>query len=199
MTGKILKCGVLLSLILFAGACAKKETATESLKLAEETGMPAAPEMPKGGNEESGSGVVLSSAPSEGVPVTKALEVPSMVPEADAAEIAGNLKLIKTATVSCEVSKLDEGFDEVYKIAQAQRGIVVGTTRNVHEEGYAYGSVTIKVAPERYDETIRALRKVGRLLSENSTTEDVTAEYVDLEARLANACLLYTSPSPRDS
>jgi hypothetical protein len=34
---------------------------------------------------------------------------------------------------------------------------------------------------------MRALREVGRLLEENSTTEDVTQEYTDLQARLDNA------------
>jgi len=34
---------------------------------------------------------------------------------------------------------------------------------------------------------MKALRKVGRLISENSSSEDVTARYVDLTARLENA------------
>jgi len=64
--------------------------------------------------------------------------------------------------------------------------MVVGTSRDVADQGYSYGSVTIKVHPLKYDETMRALRKIGRLLEENSTTEDVTQEYTDLQARLDN-------------
>lgn len=109
------------------------------------------------------------------------------VPEASAAELGRELKLIKTADLTTEVDDVDDGFEEVYAVAKAEKAIVVGTTRSVADEGYSYGSVTVKVDPSKYDETMKALRKVGKLLSENSTTEDVTQEYVDLGARLENA------------
>jgi hypothetical protein len=109
------------------------------------------------------------------------------VPEASAEEIAGDLKLIKTAELTAEVDDVDAAFEEVYAVAKAEKAIVVGTTRSVADEGYSYGSVTVKVHPSKYDETMKALRQIGRPLSENSTTEDVTQEYVDLQARLENA------------
>jgi hypothetical protein len=109
------------------------------------------------------------------------------VPEANAEEIAGDLKLIKTADITCEVDDVDKGFEDVYAVAAAENGLVVGTNRAVAGEGYVYGSVTIKVHPAKYDETIRALRDIGRLVSETSTTSDVTQEYYDVQARLENA------------
>jgi hypothetical protein len=109
------------------------------------------------------------------------------VPEASAAEIGADLKLIKTADVTAEVEDVDAGFEEVYAVARAEKALVVGTTRAVADEGYATGSVTIKVDPAKFDETMKELRKIGKLLSEVSTTEDVTQEYFDLQARLENA------------
>jgi hypothetical protein len=109
------------------------------------------------------------------------------VPEANAEEIAGELKLIKTAEITCEIDDVDQGFEEVYAVAAAEKGLVVGTNRAVAEEGYIYGSVTLKVHPSKYDETVKALRGIGRLVSETSTTADVTQEYVDVQARLENA------------
>jgi hypothetical protein len=100
---------------------------------------------------------------------------------------ATDLKLIKTAELTSEVDDVDEGFEKVFGVAKGARAIVVGTSREVAEQGYSYGSVTIKVHPSKYDETMRALRKIGRLLEENSTTEDVTRAYTDLQARLDNA------------
>jgi hypothetical protein len=108
-------------------------------------------------------------------------------PPSDAAAIAGELKLIKTADMTCEIANVDEGFDKVYAIAAAERAIVIGTTRSVAEEGYALGSVTLKVHPSKFDETVRAMRDVGRPMSETTATEDVTQDYVDLQARLENA------------
>jgi len=109
------------------------------------------------------------------------------VPEADAADIGRDLKLIKTADVTAEVDDIDAGFEEVYAVANAEKALVVGTTRAVADEGYSTGSVTIKVGPAKFDETMKELRKIGKLLSEVSTTEDVTQEYFDLQARLENA------------
>ncbi len=106
---------------------------------------------------------------------------------AEAVDIAGELKLIKTAGLTCEIDDVDEGFEQVYAVAAAERALVVGTNRAVAEEGYVFGSVTLKVHPSKFDETVRALREIGRLLSESSTTEDVTQEYVDVQARLENA------------
>jgi len=104
-----------------------------------------------------------------------------------AAGKAAELKLVKTAELTCEVADVDEGFERVYTVARAERATVVGTTRDVAEQGYSYGSVTVKVHPSKFDDVMRALREVGRLLEENSTTEDVTQEYTDLQARLDNA------------
>ena len=109
------------------------------------------------------------------------------LPEASAEEIAGELKLIKTADITCEVDDVDRGFEDVYAVAAAEKGFVVGTNRAAAEEGYIYGSVTLKVHPSKYDETVKALRDIGRLVSETSTTADVTQEYVDVQARLENA------------
>lgn len=106
---------------------------------------------------------------------------------AEAADVAGELKLIKTADLTCEIDDVDEGFEQVYAVAAAERALVVGTNRAVAEEGYVFGSVTLKVHPSKFDETVRALREIGRLVSESSTTEDVTQEYVDVQARLENA------------
>ncbi len=188
----------LVTVLILAAGCAKKTDAgippaTKTLEEPAPASAPVAGEFEA--KKEKGAGGVSDAAtpaapggkPSE-TPVTRATELPGLSPpEADAADIAGELKLIKTATVKCEVTDVDRGFEDVTRIVKAERGIVVGTSRATAEEGYAYGTITLKVVPARYDETIKALRKVGRLLEENSSTEDVTAEYVDLQARLANS------------
>jgi hypothetical protein len=111
----------------------------------------------------------------------------SGIPTANAEELTAEMKLIKTASLTCEVEDVDAGFEKVHEVAKAEKGLVVGTTRSSVDEGYDVGSVTIKVHPSKYEETMKALRKVGRLLEENSSTSDVTQEYYDLQARLDNA------------
>lgn len=160
--------------LAFTFACKKgAEAPAKDLEVKRAENLPAGEAAPASGRAglEAGEGVDLLEAAVEGGP-------------GKAAEL---LKLIKTAELTCEVDDVGEGFEKVFTVAKAERAIVAGTTRDVAEQGYSYGSVTIKVRPSRYDETMRALRKVGRLLEEKSTTEDVTQEYTDLQARLDNA------------
>ncbi len=171
--------------LLACFACAKKAEAPEGVS--KETTPTTAPElkkMEKGAGDAAGMPAEAEAppppAPGGGADLTA-------IPKGDASALVGELKLIKTANVTLEVPNVDEGFEKVYAVAAAEKAIVTGTNRSVAEEGYAYGSVTVKVTPEKYDETLRAMRKLGRLVDENSSSQDVTAEYVDLQARLENA------------
>jgi len=185
--------GFLALFVIFAFGCAKKaEESTfaekESPYLADEPAeeAPAAPEPMKSKKMDTSSADERGGA-AGAEEVTAPDVLGEGVPEASAAELGRELKLIKTADLTTEVEDVDDGFEEVYAVARAEKALVVGTTRSVADEGYSYGSVTVKVDPSKYDETMKALRQVGKLLSENSTTEDVTQEYVDLGARLENA------------
>lgn len=176
--------------VIFAFGCAKKAEkpmlAGEEAPVADEYAEEApAPEPLDAKKMEKSRGTEGGAGGTEGVTTTDVLA--EGVPEANAAEIGADLKLIKTADVTTEVENIDDGFEEVYAVARAEKALVVGTTRAVADEGYATGSVTIKVDPTKFDETMKELRKVGRILSEVSTTEDVTQEYFDLQARLENA------------
>lgn len=183
---------ILLSLfVIFAFGCAKKKAeepmlAEKEAPVADEYAEEApAPEPMKTKKMDAPRGTEGGTGAAEEVTGTEVLA--EGIPEADAAEIGADLKLIKTADVTTEVENIDAGFEEVYAVARAEKALVVGTTRAVADEGYSTGSVTLKVDPAKFDETMKELRKVGRILSEVSTTEDVTQEYFDLQARLENA------------
>lgn len=172
-----------LVLVLGCAKRAEKGAAVSEKEGYGEVALPeAAPAEPK--LERAAGGEPAAAAKGGGADLADVL---AGVPEANAAGIAGELKLVKTADLACEVDDVEKGFEKVYAVATAQKAIVVATSRSVAEEGYVFGSITLKVHPSRFDETIKALRGVGRPLSENSTTEDVTQEYVDLQARLENA------------
>ncbi|MFQ5578407.1 MAG: DUF4349 domain-containing protein [Anaerolineae bacterium] len=54
-------------------------------------------------------------------------------------------------------------------------------------EGVPRGSITIRVPAETYQQVLQQLRDMAvRVEEENSSTQDVTEEFVDLEARKAN-------------
>jgi hypothetical protein len=82
-------------------------------------------------------------------------------------------------------------LDALEGIVQTQRGLIVESTSVLTEEGYA--TVTFRVPAAAFEETIAQIEALGaRVGSEDITSSDVTASYVDLDARLRNLELAET-------
>jgi len=82
----------------------------------------------------------------------------------------------------------------VMQLAENMQGYVVNSNQwNSTNNGqtYIYASVMVRVPAERLDEIMQKVRELAAdpktgVLSESVTGEDVTAEYVDSQARLRN-------------
>ncbi|MBI4336650.1 MAG: DUF4349 domain-containing protein [Chloroflexi bacterium] len=81
------------------------------------------------------------------------------------------------------VADMGQAMGQVAQVAQQLGGFVVASSR----QGDESASVTVRVPSERFEEAKEALRAIGaRVVSESAQSQDVTEEYVDLEARLRN-------------
>lgn len=98
-------------------------------------------------------------------------------------------KVIKNATVQIEVDKgeFQEKFGRAGDIAAQFGGFVAGRNASETDGKTASGTVTIRVPSDKLDAALGALRELGKLKAENQTSEDVSTEFVDLEARLRHA------------
>jgi hypothetical protein len=73
----------------------------------------------------------------------------------------------------------DQRFGEAVDAAESNGGYIQDSrTRD------RAGTLTIRVPAENFDETLRAIRVLGTVEVESIAGRDVTAEYVDLRARL---------------
>ncbi len=102
---------------------------------------------------------------------------------------AAERRIIRKAEVSLESDSPDTIQAAVTSLAAARGGFVVGadTTRSRSEDGAETidTTVTFRVPASQFDATLGALHALGkRVASEKVTGEDVTEEYVDLEARI---------------
>jgi len=52
------------------------------------------------------------------------------------------------------------------------------------ESDFYFGSITVVIPSERFDEFVTTLQKYGKVESLNVSTDDVTSEYVDSTAKL---------------
>lgn len=95
----------------------------------------------------------------------------------------GATRLIRDADIRVEVDALDPALERVRELAAGQNGTVVGVEYRAEGGERRTASVTVRVPEDRFDGALAALRTVGTVRSESVRTQDVTEEYVDLEAR----------------
>ncbi len=117
--------------------------------------------------------------------------VPTSAPAGDAnpqLPIVQNLgrMIVYTADVTLLVDDLDSLPERVGTIAMARGGYVAGVETK-DEGGVPTTIVRLKVPPQRYDETMGALRGLAvEVRDQKATTRDVTEEYSDTQTQVAS-------------
>ncbi len=96
-----------------------------------------------------------------------------------------NRMVVYTAEVSIETREIEKQHREITRIARAAGGFVTSSGITSYDGGRA-AQVTVRVPQKSYVSTLDAICRLGKLLSRNEKGEDVTEEYVDLQARLRN-------------
>ncbi len=97
-------------------------------------------------------------------------------------------KIIRNAELQLESNSPEESQQKITQIAQNAGGFVVEsaqTASDVKSSVRDSVSLTIRIPAAKFDETINEIRKTGtRTISETVKGQDVTEEFIDIEARL---------------
>jgi hypothetical protein len=106
--------------------------------------------------------------------------------------IAQGPKVIRQAQLAISVKSgaFDTTLTQVRGLVQLQGGFISGTDAQANpttNESIRTGVVSFMVPADKFDDTIDQLSKMGRVQNEHISGQDVSAQYVDLKARLANA------------
>ncbi|MGE5072093.1 MAG: DUF4349 domain-containing protein, partial [Anaerolineae bacterium] len=98
--------------------------------------------------------------------------------------------VIKNADIRLLVKDTDRALDGVAQIAADAQGYVVSSrtwNQNYHGTSYKYATVTIGVRVDQFENALRRLRSLAvRVLDENASGQNMTAQYVDLQSQLTN-------------
>lgn len=95
--------------------------------------------------------------------------------------------IVRTGEMSLVVEDVTQVSNEIAQLAARFDGYVVSSSISGEEEDMR-GWISIRVADEKFDQALAELRNLAvRVKSESTNSEDVTEEYIDLEARLKNA------------
>jgi hypothetical protein len=97
--------------------------------------------------------------------------------------------IIRTAQLTVEVTTMEQALAEARAIAARSGGFVsASNTRveRVNDQDRTVADLTLQVRSDVADAALSDLRKLGKVTTETSGSQDVTEEYVDLDSNLRN-------------
>jgi hypothetical protein len=95
--------------------------------------------------------------------------------------------IVRTGQAVIEVDSLEPAIAELRRIAQRVGGFVADATVQSGRNQLRSATLQLKVPSARFDDLTLALGPLGRLQSVTVNAEDVSEEYVDVSARVANS------------
>jgi len=135
--------------------------------------------------------------PGPGGPVTAAMRTAEYAGEQEApaagvhygaaVEAATTRQIIYTADYTIEVDDAEAAGEQVEAIAKQLGGFLSGQSMRVDETDNRRVTVTIRVPSEKFGDAVAKLKALGKVIDGSISSQDVTEEFVDLEARLRNA------------
>ena len=135
------------------------------------------------GSDEAGQ--AGSTGASEGAATGATAAIPGVEAPRPAGKQAPNVpapsRVIRTAQIALVIPRdaFEERFGEAVDVAEEHGGFVADS-----RSAGRSGSLTLRVPAKAFDETLRAVRELGSVEVQSVHGRDVTADYVDLHARL---------------
>ena len=95
------------------------------------------------------------------------------------------VKIVRSASVQFEVKSQEQARAKALAVA-AGLGAQVTQDDSFKNGGCKSGTLVLRVSPEKLDVLLRELAPLGRVLHRSVSAQNLTEEYVDLQARLGN-------------
>ena len=95
-------------------------------------------------------------------------------------------QIISQASLSVEVEDVAGAVAQVRTIAES-RGGFVSQLATTGTPGRQRSDLTVRVPQGEFFDTLESIKRLGKVWSENAGSEDVTEQFIDLEARLRSA------------
>jgi len=93
--------------------------------------------------------------------------------------------LIFTASMGLRVKDYEKAEAEVRRLTEKYGGFISGS-EITKGEYWTHGTMTVRVPADRLQKLIDEVGALGKLISKELQTQEVTEEFVDLQARLRN-------------
>lgn len=153
---------------------------------------PAAPEAPEPGVgrvDGGGSGGMAGGSGAFGAADSDAKIAQAPLPDLPDGPIAGSGRVIKNISLEVRIKKdeFQRQFARAGSLAEQFGGFVTNSQVSETDGKLASGTLTIRVPSNRFEEAVGRLKGLGKVTAEDRSGQDVSKEFVDLEARLKQA------------
>jgi hypothetical protein len=99
---------------------------------------------------------------------------------------ATDRKIVRTGSITMEVGDISRSQADITAIAGQYKGYVVSSNQRADQE-YPTGYISIRVPAGSFNDVMQKLRALAvKVTYENTNSQDVTEQYMDLEAQLKN-------------
>ena len=143
----------------------------------------------RGGGDESSAGATVSRSLAPAGQEAEGAEGAPLSADADAVQVSSPLprlgpRVIQTATLRLRVGRgrLDETVEEARTIAAGAGGFIA-SSNEVTGTRAKRGTLVLRVPARTYAQVMSDLADLGRVVGQRESGQDVSAEFVDLEAR----------------
>jgi hypothetical protein len=99
-------------------------------------------------------------------------------------DIKDQRMIIKTGSLSVEVDKYDEAEIKISEVVKKYNGFIANSKSSQNSSGNKSGNMTVKVPADKFDALIFDISRIGKVMNQNIQANDITEEFVDLEARV---------------
>jgi vacuolar-type H+-ATPase subunit I/STV1 len=105
------------------------------------------------------------------------------VPNAASAE----RMIVYTVQLGLEVQDTEKAVDQITNVVKQFNGYVAGANLSRNARGKMQGTITVRVPAQSLDAAQKQIEALGlKVLTRNQASNDVTDQYIDLNARLTN-------------
>lgn len=155
--------------VLALAGCGSNASGTSNVEAPERGAgaVPAAPNKAPGGAGDKAAGGSGAGAPAKLPP-------------------AGNVSVIYTAEVGVRSSTVDKVADQAVALATTARGLI-GSERRSGQGAEASATLVLRVPPDAFYPTVAALAKLGSAPTRTVSSQDVSGQVIDLDARIHTA------------
>jgi len=93
--------------------------------------------------------------------------------------------LIYNAYISLETQDIQGTLARITELVKSYNGYIASSSISTYNK-QTIAEITVRVPKDRFHEAVKRIEEYGKLLNEQTSSEDITEQYIDLKSRLDN-------------